>query len=52
MAKCDRCPLANLCEAHRQGNEMDFPVKKKKKERRIEEKTDVYKRQPIMLDKI
>lgn len=39
MAKCDRCPLANLCEAHRQGNEMDFPVKKKKKERRIEEKT-------------
>ncbi|MDO4454678.1 MAG: A/G-specific adenine glycosylase [Eubacteriales bacterium] len=39
MAKCDHCPLVHLCEAYRQGNVMDFPVKKKKKERRIEEKT-------------
>ena len=39
MAKCDHCPLAGLCKAHRQGNVMDFPVKKKKKERRTEERT-------------
>lgn len=38
-AKCGQCPLADLCEARRQGRVMDFPVKKKKKERRIEEKT-------------
>ena len=39
MAKCEECPLRDLCEARRQERVMEFPVKKKKKERRIEEKT-------------
>ncbi|MCI7813648.1 MAG: A/G-specific adenine glycosylase [Lachnospiraceae bacterium] len=39
MAKCEQCPLAKFCTAHIQGREMDFPSKKKKKERKIEEKT-------------
>ncbi len=37
--KCQTCPLSFLCEAHRQGNPLDYPQKNKKKERRIEEKT-------------
>ena len=39
IAKCGQCPLADLCVAHGQDRVMDFPFKKKKKERRIEEKT-------------
>ncbi len=34
---CDRCPLAEICQAHRQGVETAFPVKPVKKPRRIEE---------------
>ena len=37
--KCGICPLNELCRAHKQGREMDFPVKKKAKERRIEQRT-------------
>ena len=36
---CDKCPLADICEAHRTGRETDFPVRKKAKERRIEQRT-------------
>ncbi len=41
MAKCGQCPLRELCAAHREGREMEFPVKKKKKERKIERRTVV-----------
>ena len=39
VPKCDECPLAELCEANRQGNQMDFPQKRAKKARRMEDKT-------------
>ena len=37
--KCEVCPLAHLCTAHQKGIEMELPVKKKAKERRVEKKT-------------
>lgn len=37
--KCEACPVRMICLAHRQGRETDFPVKKKAKERRIENRT-------------
>ena len=37
--KCAACPLEALCKAHKEGREMDFPVKKKAKARRIEKRT-------------
>ena len=36
---CDKCPLADICKAHRQGCELDYPKKASKKGRTIEEKT-------------
>ncbi len=36
---CDGCPWERLCLSHIHGREMDLPVKKKQKERRIEQKT-------------
>ena len=37
--KCEACPLAHICEAHQKGIEMELPVKKKAKARKIEKKT-------------
>lgn len=37
--RCDKCPVRNICLAHEQGRETEFPVKKKAKERRIEKRT-------------
>lgn len=37
--QCLLCPLAELCSAHQQGTEMEFPVKAPKKARRCEERT-------------
>ncbi|MBQ9968693.1 MAG: A/G-specific adenine glycosylase [Oscillospiraceae bacterium] len=37
--KCERCPLREICLAHKQGDETDFPVKSKKKPRKIREMT-------------
>ncbi len=37
--KCSSCPLAEFCEAHRQGTELQFPVKKPKPPRRVEQRT-------------
>ncbi len=37
--RCRDCPLRELCAAHREGREADFPKRSPKKERRIEEKT-------------
>lgn len=37
--KCEACPLKTFCGAHLQGRTAEFPVKAKKKERRIEKKT-------------
>ena len=36
---CDRCPLSELCEAHRLGTEEQLPVRAKKAARRSEEMT-------------
>ena len=32
---CDSCPWENICQAHKQGEEIHFPVKEKKKARKI-----------------
>ena len=37
--QCGRCPLRELCTAHRDGRELSFPVRAAKKPRRIEAKT-------------
>ncbi|MDD2980188.1 MAG: A/G-specific adenine glycosylase [Hespellia sp.] len=37
--RCEICPVAHICKAHIQGIEMELPVKKKAKARRIEKKT-------------
>ena len=37
--QCARCPLGELCMAHRDGTEAEYPVKQAKKPRRIERKT-------------
>ena len=37
--KCDLCPVADLCQSRRNGTAELLPVKKPKKQRRIEEKT-------------
>ncbi len=36
---CGECPLNALCGAYKQGTQMQYPVKKKKPERKIENKT-------------
>lgn len=36
---CERCPWENVCQAHRQGKETEYPVKSRKKARRVEKKT-------------
>lgn len=36
---CDKCPVMHLCKAFHNGDELKIPVKPKKKERVIEEKT-------------
>ncbi|MDO5147261.1 MAG: A/G-specific adenine glycosylase [Eubacteriales bacterium] len=35
---CEECPWESVCQAHREGREMNFPVKAKKKARRKEKK--------------
>ncbi len=37
--KCGECPVSRICLAHARGREMEFPVKKKAKSRRIEKRT-------------
>ena len=37
--KCDVCPLCDACVARRSGKTADLPVKRKKPDRRIEERT-------------
>lgn len=37
--ECSICPVGDLCIAHKKGTEMELPVKKKKKERKVEERT-------------
>lgn len=39
VPKCSMCPLSEYCLAHQYGTEISFPVKKKAKARRKEEKT-------------
>lgn len=36
---CSECPLQEICKAHAEGCEQDYPKKAAKKQRRIEEKT-------------
>ena len=35
---CEQCPWENVCRAHKMGRETEFPVKPRKKARKIEEK--------------
>ena len=37
--KCEECPVAHICRAKALGCQMELPVKKKAKERKIEERT-------------
>lgn len=37
--KCEECPVGHLCRARALGCQMELPVKKKAKERKIEERT-------------
>ena len=37
--ECSKCPWETICTAHKEGSEVEYPIKKKPKERRIEEKT-------------
>lgn len=37
--KCIECPVQSLCYAYEEGKQVDFPVKKPKKQRMIQEKT-------------
>jgi A/G-specific adenine glycosylase len=39
QAKCEICPVASLCQAHRHGTVEELPVKAPKKERKIEDRT-------------
>ena len=39
MARCDGCPLRELCEARKQGIVMELPRKTPKKARRLEDRT-------------
>ncbi len=42
--KCGQCPLARLCRTRKSGRVAEIPVRRKPKERRIEEKTILYLR--------
>lgn len=37
--KCEECPLRSLCGARSSGTQLQYPVKKKKADRKIEQKT-------------
>ena len=37
--RCEKCPLANTCAAHKNGRETDLPIRKKPAERKIEART-------------
>ncbi len=37
--RCEKCPVASLCSAHGTGEELRYPIKKAKKERKIVQKT-------------
>ncbi len=39
QARCEECPLKNLCRGHRDGIELEFPKKAAKKPRRVEKQT-------------
>lgn len=39
MPLCEQCPLSSFCRAWKEDTMLDYPVKPKKKKRRIEEKT-------------
>ena len=41
--KCGECPWKELCVAHREGRETDFPCKPPKKARVIEDKTVLHR---------
>lgn len=39
VPRCGECPLEGMCSARKNGTQLNFPVKRKKAERKIEEKT-------------
>lgn len=40
--KCEECPVNSLCSAYRNHTQLQYPVKKKKAVRRVEEKTILF----------
>ncbi len=36
---CQKCPISSHCQSYAKGNPLDYPIKKEKKKRKIEEKT-------------
>ncbi len=51
--KCGECPLSVYCQSFRQGNPLDYPLKKQKKKRKIEKKTVLllYSYNQVMINK-
>ncbi len=51
--KCVECPISPYCQAFEQGNPLDYPVKKQKKQRKIEKKTVLllYSYNQVMINK-
>lgn len=49
---CGVCPLSSLCGAYQSGTQLEYPVKKKKTARKIEQKTVVILRQHDIQDRI
>lgn len=39
MAKCEQCPVAQMCQAHAHKTVLEYPKKTPKKQRKIEERT-------------
>ncbi len=39
VPNCEKCPISVYCQSFLQGNPLDYPIKKAKKQRKIEEKT-------------
>ena len=39
--KCDQCPWDTVCQAHKEGRELEFPYKAPKKKRKIEQR-EIY----------
>ncbi len=50
---CEKCPISNYCNSFKKGNPLDYPIKKIKKQRKIEKKTVllIYSYDQVMIQK-